>query len=294
MSTSRQVLRLGDLRRRFLDWQAREVAAGRARPRTLAYYRDQLEPFVRHAGAALAVAELVPWHLEECKTGWHSVQAVQRLFNWGTRMGLVGFNPFAQVERPPPGRRRRVLDRGELARLLRCCPRPFRRFLIALRRTMARPQELRSLVWGQLEASGRAFVLDDFKGKRRRRDGVELRVIALDGYTSRLLLRLRRGAGPAAPVFVNRRGQAWTSNALRLAMRRARRRAGLDAGGELVVCYTLRHSGATEATAAGVGDRQLADLLGHASTRTTARYQHLRIGHLVEAIDRATARRRPA
>lgn len=58
------------------------------------------------------------------------------------------------------------------------------------------------------------------------------------------------------------------------------------------VAYTLRHTGATTAMANGVTERVLAELMGHAGTRTVYRYQHPRICHLVEALERATGRRR--
>lgn len=307
-------LTLGGLRDRYLDWLGREILAGRNEPRTAEYYRRWLALFVEHAGrqrhegpataddlaalgAAVPVAELIPWDLESFKSGWHSVQAVQRLLNWSVEMGLVKESPFARVSRPDPGRRERTLDRPELARLLRSTTRAFRRFLVAMYRTLARPGELRSLKWEHLHESGRFFQLRTFKAKRKRkdRDGAgRVRQIALDGWMRRLVARLaQKPHAPGDFVFLNCRGDPWNRNSLRCAMRKARSRAGLDhAGGERVVCYTLRHSAATEATARGVADRRLADVLGHTTTRTTARYQHLGAEALVDAVEQATARHR--
>jgi integrase len=72
-----------------------------------------------------------------------------------------------------------------------------------------------------------------------------------------------------------------------LRMSRLRKRLGLsrDARGEQLVCYSVRHTGATRAAAAGVRDRILADIMGHTNTRTTARYQHLEVSHLTAAIE---------
>jgi integrase/recombinase XerD len=72
-------------------------------------------------------------------------------------------------------------------------------------------------------------------------------------------------------------------------MRRLRRRIDLA---DDVVPYTLRHTAATRATVAGVRDKLLAELLGHTSTRTTARYQHPNVEDLCAAAERATARAR--
>jgi integrase/recombinase XerD len=91
---------------------------------------------------------------------------------------------------------------------------------------------------------------------------------------------------PEAHLFLNSRGAPWTSSALRIAVRRACRRLGLDeTHGEKIVAYTIRHTAATAATVAGVRDRHLADLMGHSTTRTTARYQHLDVEHLRKAAE---------
>ena len=112
-----QPVTLGELVRLFDTWLQREGSCGRRRPRTLDYYRHQLQPFVAHVGAGRLVQELQP--LELWKTGWHSVQAVQRLFNWGQDMLNLPINPLRRIVKPALGRRDRVLQRGELARLLR-------------------------------------------------------------------------------------------------------------------------------------------------------------------------------
>ncbi len=64
-----------------------------------------------------------------------------------------------------------------------------------------------------------------------------------------------------------------------------------DEHGENVVAYTLRHTGGTRATAQGVRDRVLADLMGHAQTTTTRRYQHLQTEHLHAALQKTNQRR---
>jgi site-specific recombinase XerD len=66
---------------------------------------------------------------------------------------------------------------------------------------------------------------------------------------------------------------------------------GPDENGEQVVAYTMRHTSATRASARGVRDRVLAELMGHTSTTTTQRYQHLQADHLAEAIKRVNGRK---
>lgn len=285
---------LGQLADCFIDWLTAEALAGRTRPATVDYYRRHVGRWAALVGRRQRLVDLVPYDLERHKRGWHDVQAVQRLFNWGVGVGLVAVNPFRSVPRGRLGQRTRTLSRSETARLLRTAHPAFRRYLVALRHTMARPQELRALKWSDLQPDGRSFVLRSFKGQQRRSDGVTVRVIMLDAYMRRWVSRRRRAARPEDHVFLNSQGRPWQGNALVCAMRRTRRRAGLNSGGELVVCYTFRHTAATAATAAGVRDRRLADLLGHSTTRTTARYQHLSAAELGEAIEQATARRRRA
>lgn len=285
---------LADLERKFLAFLADELKARRCSDRTIRYYRHQLGRFVAAAGGDRPADQLRPFDLRRHAVGWHAIQAVQRLYNWAVDAELLAVNPIRKVPRPPLGQRRRVLRPAELARLLRAARPALRRLLVAIRFTLGRPQELRAVRWSDYREDLGAFVLADFKARDRRKDGAAARVLVVPPRLARLLARLRRRRPPSdAHVFLGDRGRPWTANALRLAVRRAARRAGLDqVGEEHVVAYTLRHTGATAATAAGVRDRLLADLMGHASTRTTARYQHLQLEDLAEGIRRATQRRR--
>lgn len=285
-----KVSTLGDLQAHYLHWLEAEVSAGRARPRTLEYYQSELGSFVSEVGARRRVKTLIAFDLESRKLRWHRVQAVQRLFNWGCAVGLIESNPFCGVKRPPRGERTRVLDRAELVRLLRAARRPLRDVLQAQRYTLARPQEPRTLDWTHYRVDLGAFVLSEFKGKLLRADGARWRILPVAPRLARLLVRLRRRpGGGVGTVFLNSRGNPWKANALSLAVRRLCDRLGLNvAAGERVVPYTLRHTAATQATANGVSDRLLAELLGHASTETTARYQHLSTDHLRRGIEAAT------
>jgi integrase len=187
------------------------------------------------------------------------------------------------------GEGERVLTATESARLLRAADQPFRSFLLAMRHTIARPQEVRLFRWKHLSREpAPMFVLRDFKAKRRRKEKTAVRIIALDDGMVRLLDRIakRRGAAPDDFVFVNRHGKPWTANAIRCQMRRLRQKVGLaaDENGEHVVAYTMRHTSATNACANGVRERVLAELMGHANPRTTQHYQHLQAHPLSEAI----------
>lgn len=278
----------------FLGWSAAQVLAGRVRDRTHEYYHAQLSAFLAEYPALgrRSCSALRPVQVESLGLSWHRLQSLQRAFSWGVSAGLLASSPIAGVKRPEPGRRERVLSRAELVRLLRAASPDFRRFLLAMRATLARPQEVREFRWEQLQlldGDRPAFVLSEFKGRKRRRETQAVRIIPVDRRLFRLLARLPFPAGGTGPVFTTARGEPWTTSAVMQRMRRLRKRLGLAGD---VVAYTMRHTAATTATANGVTDRRLADLMGHTSTRTTQRYQHLQAEHLVEAIDQATARRK--
>jgi len=272
------------------------VRAGSKAPQTRKWYVVALEK-LRAAVGAFPAAELRPHHIIGVEFTNHFIRSVKAMYAWAVDEDLVPKNPFRKLATPPCGERERVLTRKELASLYRVSPRPFRRILSALVHTMARPGELRNLKWSQVDLPNRLLRLNKFKAKKLRKDKMKVRLIPLDRFAAELLTALERRSPDRKPeehVFLNSRGRPWKKDALRSAMIRARARAGLstDDGGERVVCYTLRHTAATTATENGVRDKTLAEIMGHARTATTNRYQHLGGEHLVDVIDRATARPR--
>lgn len=287
---------LGQLADEFGSWLRQEIEAGRKRQKTLDYYQHNIQRFIDAVGGRRPATSVKSIELERFKTNWHSVQAVQRLYNWGVVMGLVATNPVRTVRAPDPGQRQRLLTPQETARLLRAADGPYRMVLLALRHTIARPQEIRAVRWKHLLlAPHPMFELRDFKAKARRKDRlVARRRIPLDDRMLRPLNRLaaRRNPAPDDHVFLNSQGRPWSSNALRIRMRNLRERLGLtpDENGERVVNYTFRHTAATRACAAGLRDRVLAELMGHAQVATTNRYLHLQDDHLHRAIRTANAK----
>lgn len=275
---------------------------GRNAPRTISYYRTFIQRFIQSVGN-LDVGELRKHHLLTWGRTWHAIQSVQRLFAWAhTDAELIERNPFKGIKRPRLGERRRVLTRREILLLLRGSDNRFRFVLLFLRESIARPQEVRAVRWEQLGWEGdhkdalaaiRAgqayFELWEYKSRKQRKDNQAPRVIFVNARLGRLLLRMAAASGSmAGPVFLNSRGVAWSNNAIRLRMRRLRDRLKMseDKRGEKLVCYTMRHTQATNACAAGMPDRVLAEIMGHTNTRTTARYQHLSRMHLRDAFDK--------
>lgn len=249
---------------------------------TVDYYRTQLHHLVANCGK-IRVDRLQPLHLLGVpKLTWHKVQSAQRFSRWLVRILRVGIvDPFAEIQKPPAGRRSRTLTRHEFAKLVQNCPRWLRLFLLLQRRLACRPGELRQMRWDQLHFPERLYVLHQFKAKDRRRDGAACRLIPLDAWVLRMLARLRTRGGRY--VLLTAQGKPISKDTLARAVARAAARAELDG----VCAYVVRHTSATDLTAAGIPQKILADFLGHTSTRTTERYQHLEIDHVRVAVEEA-------
>lgn len=285
----------------FLSW------ADKCRhPVTVAVYRHYFDRFAAENGDP-TIARINPAALSAWAKTWHQSQAIVRLFRWCVEDAeLLPRNPVARAKHPPKGERRRIATKREQRRILAAAGVDLRALLSAYLETMARPGELRAATWGDLHPfttreklraallAGKAqIVLYDYKSRKRRRLPNEPRVILLSPRAGKLLCALMpRVIVKGERIFKTRRGRVWTANALRCRMRRLRAALSLrpDHRGENLVPYTFRHTSATEATAFGIRDRTLADILGHTETATTKRYQHLSTDHLRNALKKFWAR----
>lgn len=286
----------------YLSWARANLAAS-----TVYAYTLYLSQFAAVFGE-LPLDQLTPAAVRTWSTRWHPLQAVQRFASWATfDARLIREHPLARLRLPARSGRSRTLRRRELAHLLRGSSRRFRSFLLAMRETLARPQEIRSVRWGdvrgpggqpadvaQVVAGDAYFAVRAYKGKSRRKTPAAFRVVPISRRLGRLLARLAAAELVAGDVvFRNSRGRPWSANAVRCAMRRLRLRVGLgdDVAGEKVVAYSVRHTQATELVRRGVRDQLLAEVMGHTSPRMTARYVHLVPEDLAGAIRRLERRK---
>jgi integrase len=279
MRTVAQLLSLFDLQLEH------DRSSGVCTSSTVEWYRSQLKK-LGPVNDRVAV-ELKPFELP-AKLTHHFARAVKRLYSWAKENELIESDPMAKVKTPRCGARNRVLTSVEFRSMLRASQPRFRRFLIALSRTIARPGELRTLRWEQVDFGREVLVLHDFKSKELRRDRVQARYIPLDHCALKLFAWLKRHR-VSEYVFTSREGHEFTANALRCQMRALRKRAHLsERHGEKIVCYHLRHTAATKANRNGVGLKHLALLMGHTRVTTTERYTHLDLDDLKKSIAQAT------
>jgi integrase len=277
--------RVADVVRAFLAWGATHL-----KPSTLGQYRWFGEKLIEDLGHFRA-EDLRPIDVTRwvAARGWAGAQEYNarryafRFFNWAATERMLATNPLAGMPRPKPLPRQRALGEDEYLALIRATDSDLRPLLFALRRTGARPQELRELAWPQVRADH--LRLDDHKtvGKVRRP-----RVIHLAPVMQRFFAVLRRRSR-STHVFLNSRGEPWTANALRLRIARLKDRLDLA---DDVCAYLIRHAFGTGAILNGVDLATVAELMGHASTEvTTSVYIHLaeQTSHLQAAAARAAA-----
>lgn len=275
-----------------------KAAAEESAPRTVETYAEALAPFVRTVGSLRAL-DCRPFHLLQYRRTWHAIHAVQRLYQWAHReQGLLSSNPMVGLRRPKIRDRQPTLERVHVVKLLRAARPDLRRYLLALRETAARPQELNTAAWDQLRsggscsdlgqhlAGGGAFLCQqEFKGRARSGAPHRRRIIPLTPRLGRSLLRLGPPLSRRGLIFVTKTGLSWDRQKLRLRMRRLIERAGLPRviDGERICCYLFRHYRATQLAAEGMQAHVLKELLGHTDIGMTQRYIHLSEKQLLDA-----------
>jgi integrase len=247
--------------------------------RTYQWYRDTLKLFCKEVGRDLAVADLIPHHLTEwadrhdkdwsLTTRFNYIRAVQGAFRWALRQRLITTNPVEYVEKPTPESREIIISGEQWDSILACYSQddPFHDLLVFARMSGARPQESKKIEARHLQQDGRVAVFlkseSKKKGKRRRN-----RVLYLPPPLRPMLQRLCE-AHPEGPIFRNRDGKPWNTNAIRSRFRRVRKKLDI----EQLFMYAIRHTWETNMLLEQPL-QLVAELAGHDPKTAMSNYNH--------------------
>ena len=220
-------------------------------PATYTTNRYRLLRALKHLPSGLKVGEVRRIHLSQIErklTGERSpttvrdtLAAVQAVFGWAVRQDLIEHSPVAGYQKPQAQQRSRIITPHEFQCLLRAAWRnpPFRRLLIAMRRTGARPAEIRKLTWDMVYLEEGVWIIPRHKTITMQRQP-RPRIIPLPECIEKMCRWLKTRATADQPhVFLNIRGRPFTKDGLAQTMDRTRTRAGLKQdSGEQIVLYT--------------------------------------------------------
>lgn len=159
----------------------------------------------------------------------------------------------------------------EADRLLAAAEEPWRTMMLVALRTGLRPSELRALRWQDVDlVSGKLYVRQgEYRGVIDSPKDGDAREVDLSPEAITALRKHRHLRGQY--VFCDSSGNHLTEKAMRLAIGRASRKAGMRA----LSWYVFRHSFASHLVMRGAPLRVVADLMGHATIQMTMRYAHL-------------------
>ncbi len=262
-------------------------------PETHAWYRYYLKSFAKRHGSR-RIGELRPLDAEAwlAEKEWadttrnRAVTCLKVALNWAVRMGVIRENPLKNLEKPPMGRRERILTPAERRTLFGgITDRAFKLFVFALVSTGARPSEVRTVTAKEFLKTG-MWVFPPKRHKTGKKTQ-KPRVVYLTPPMIRLCERLARER-PEGPLFRNSRGKPWTRNAVRCRFRYLRERLPQLAG---VTAYCCRHTYVSDGLEKGIPLATMAELTGHTTTRMLEQhYSHLnaKVEHLRAEAARAT------
>jgi integrase/recombinase XerC len=224
------------------------------------------------------------------------ISALRAFFRFAVRRRLVPSNPVAGLRAPRRARRLPAfLGKDQAARLLdgavpaepdTALTRAFCEVLYGAGLRVSEACNLDRDDVGR-EGTGARVVVRQGKGRKDRIVPLGSKAwAALEAYLPLRATSLAAGAGADHPLFVTRRGRRL---GVRVARRLLARREALT-GVPAVSPHALRHSFATHLLGEGADLRAIQELLGHASLRTTQRYAHVNIDHLMAVYDKSHPR----
>lgn len=274
METTALVRRSADNEDAFVElWLGAKVSAHTRRA-----YRAESDRFRSAVGKPLEYVTLADVQAYAQKLGQGSLKpasqnraltAIKSLLSFGQATGYLTFNVGAAVKlRPnPDGLAQRILEEGEVARLIDQAQGRDQIILRLLYTSGVRVSELAQLKWSDImpRADGGQITVFGKGGKTRS--------ILLKARTWDALLSLRGESGASDPVFRSRKGGHLDVSQIRRIVYAAAARAGLE---RKISPHWLRHAHASHALDRRAPLHLVQATLGHASISTTGRYLHAR------------------
>jgi integrase len=293
-----------DLVLRYLDHLRVRVVSGEYSARGFADVERDLGRFVKFLKdkplGQCKRQDLIDWLLANPKwksnsTKKRNLAEIAACWSWGAD---EDFLPSGNPYRRPKNLRLRTRRRPDAEpwhyiAFMRKGSKALRRILYYLWNTGCRPCEARELTWDMVHFPESVVIKEDHKTINAQKDP-QPRIIGLEPRLVRFLRNLyRQRAKGQLYVFLNVEGGPWTKDGLDQNFRRCRLRLGMSAQ---VTPYCLRHSYTTEGIEGGVGERQMADQLGHTNTWLIAHYSHAKVKarHLRRVASDVRKRRRDA
>lgn len=254
--------------------------------------QERLQSFVKHlADKSVTVADLTI----ECVEQWASgvsqttrrnrIGAIQAALRWAVDRSMIAPSPILKLRKPTAARRENHLDETEYDAALEACrSRHLKVVLITAWETGARPQEILRVEAKHLDRKGKRWVFEVRASKGKRR----VRVVYLTDAAMEISESLAKRF-PKGPMFRNRSGRPWTTDAINCGLARIGERTGRK-----FALVDLRHSFATRMLRQGVDPITVAHLMGHSDTSMLAKvYSHLchDSGHLFAALNGTDSQR---
>lgn len=300
----------------------------RASPHTLRAYRHDLEEVLAFATAALghppALAELDTTLCRSYLASLHGkndpatvgrkLSALRSFFRLFVKRRILPGSPVAALRGPKRARKLpSFLGKEDAGRLMEApSPSPEdharpsqvsaaggladevrqrqeRALVEVLYGAGLRISEATGLDVADIERDGDAALVRVRQGKGRKDRIVPLGRPAVEALDAYLTVRERWlvGLGRATEaLFLGTRGERLDPRVFRRQLARRTGRAGV----RRISPHALRHSFATHLLGEGADLRAIQDMLGHASLRTTERYAHVNIDHLMSVYDKAHPR----
>ncbi|HMO83434.1 MAG TPA: tyrosine-type recombinase/integrase, partial [Lacipirellulaceae bacterium] len=160
------------------------------------------------------------------------ITTIKVVMNWAESMDYIDRNPIAKMKKPAAHIRQNFLPVNDWPRLRAAAlDEPFRRFLIVMLATGARPNEMRRFEARHLMGGKFVLPIEESKGRKRSR------VVYLPDDALAIVKGLAKQF-PRGPLFRNSKDEPWTNNAVVCRFRRLRERMKIPG----LTATVLRHS----------------------------------------------------